>query len=264
MRLVDTHCHLDFNTFDTDREIVLRRAMDLGLSRFLVPGVDLVSSHHAIELAGADAAIFAAVGVHPNEALSWQADSIDILHHLAIHPKVVAIGEIGLDYYRDCAPKELQARIFREQLNLAADLGLPVVIHSRQAMEDTLEILVSWQQAMIASGSVLYEHPGVLHSFSGLLDEAQRAIQANFLIGVTGPVTYPNAHELRKTISSLDLEDLLIETDSPFLTPQPQRGKRNEPAYVCYVAEKLAEIFNLSPESVASTTTNNAGRIFDW
>jgi TatD DNase family protein len=264
MEFVDTHCHLDFNTFDTDRGSVLRRAVDHGLRRLLVPGVDLASSQRAIRLAEAEEHVFAAVGVHPNDALSWKKDSLATLRHLAEHPKVVAIGEIGLDYYRDRASMELQARIFNEQLALAAQLGLPVVIHSRQAMEDTLEALETWQQVLVASDSTLSERPGVLHSFSGRLEEAQRAIRANFFIGATGPVTYPNAHELRKTLLSLNLEDILIETDAPFLTPQPHRGERNEPAYVCYVAEKLAEMFDLSLESVASTTTNNANKIFNW
>jgi len=264
MELVDTHCHLDFNTFDNDRDDVLRRAVDCGLSRILVPGTDLPSSLRAIRLAEEEEGIFAAVGVHPNEALSWSEDSLATLRDLAGHPQVVAIGEIGLDYYRDRAPVELQARIFNEQLALAAQLGLPVIIHSRQAMGDTLKTVEAWQQALVASDSPLSEHPGVLHSFSGRQEEAQRAIRANFLIGATGPVTYPNAHELRVTLSSLNLENLLIETDAPFLTPQPHRGERNEPAYVRYVAEKIAEMFNLSPKIVASITTNNAHRIFNW
>ena len=264
MILVDTHCHLDFNTFDTDRANVLQRAVDRGLERILVPGIDLESSQRAIQLAVANEQVFAAVGVHPNEALTWREDTLDILHQLTNHPKVVAIGEIGLDYYRDRAPKDLQARIFQAQLDLATEVGLPVVIHCRQAIEDILEYLETWQLNLVAQGSGLVMRPGVLHSYSGGRDAARRATQVNFLIGVTGPVTFPNANELRQTISSLKLEDLLIETDAPFLTPQPYRGKRNEPAYVYYVAEKLAELFNLAVDSVASTTTINAGRIFNW
>ena len=264
MVFVDTHCHLDFNTFDTDRESVLRRALDGGVNRILVPGVDLVSSQRAIRLAESEKAIFVAVGIHPNEARSWKKDSLELLRNLARHPKVVAIGEIGLDFYRDRAPRELQSQIFKEQLGLAAELSLPVVIHSRQAEEDILEILEAWKKVLFASDSGLIEHPGVLHSFSGRQKEAKRAIQARFSIGVTGPVTYPSAHELRETLSSLNLEDLLIETDAPFLTPQAHRGERNEPAYVCFVAEKLAELFNLTPEFVALITTNNAGKIFNW
>ena len=264
MILVDTHCHLDFNTFDTDRENVLQRAVERGLVRILVPGIDLESSQRAIQLAEANEPVFAAVGVHPNEALTWREDTLNILHRLTNHPKVVAIGEIGMDYYRDRAPKDLQARIFQSQLELATEVGLPVVIHCRQAIEDILDYLETWQINLVARGSELAKHPGVMHSFSGGREAAKRATQINFLIGVTGPVTYPNAHELRQTISTLKLEDLLIETDAPFLPPQTYRGKRNEPAYVSFVAEKLAELFNLTVDSVASTTTINAGRIFNW
>jgi len=264
MVLVDTHCHLDFNTFDTDRESVLRRALEGGVNRILVPGVDLVSSQRAIRLAESEKVIFAAVGIHPNDALSWKKDSLEHLRNLAGHPKVVAIGEIGLDYYRDRAPRALQTQIFKDQLGLAAELSLPVVIHSRQAEEDILEILEAWKKALLANHSDLFEHPGVLHSFSGRQKEAQRAIKARFSIGVTGPVTYPNARELRETLWSLNLEDLLIETDAPFLTPQAHRGKRNEPAYVCYIAQKLAELFNMTQENVAIITSNNASRIFNW
>jgi TatD DNase family protein len=271
--LADTHCHLDFNHFQRDRHAVLKRAWEAGLERILIPGVDMASSMEAVSLAEANPNVFAAIGVHPNSALTWDVDSLDSLRRLANHPKVCAVGEIGLDYYRDRAPKDLQARVFREQLALAAELGLPVVIHSRNpspedqsCLTKVLDILTEWRRdaEIEAHGPALLDRPGVLHSYSGNLSAAKQAVDLGFFIGVTGPVTFKNAIQLREVLASVPLEHTLVETDAPFLTPHPHRGKRNEPAYVRFVTERLSKVHNLPYDHVAQVTTENARQLFRW
>lgn len=262
--LVDTHCHLDFNLFDNDRNEVISRAKEAGLERILNPGINIASSQNVLEYAITQELLYAAVGIHPNEASSWQGDSLDVLENLASNKKVVAIGEIGLDYYRNFSTREFQMYIFQQQLDLAGEVGLPVVIHNRDASEDVIKILSDWCSELIRKESPLVERPGVLHSFSSDLKVAKSAIDFNFYIGFTGPVTFRKAEQLRQIVFELPLEKLLIETDAPFLTPHPYRGRRNEPAYVHYVAEKIAEVKKISLEEVASTTTQNAKKLFLW
>lgn len=262
--LTDTHCHLDFDLFDQDRREVINRAWESGLERILNPGIDVASSQNALQLADSHPKIFSACGVHPNDATGWNSGTMAELRELASHPKVVAIGEIGLDYYRERAPHDLQKKILKEQLGLAAEFKKPVIIHNRNATSDLLEILFNWHEELVKTGSPLAEHPGVLHSYGDRKEAALMAIARNFFIGFTGPVTFKNAPELRQTIAALPVNHILIETDSPFLTPHPYRGQRNEPAYVRYVAEKIAEIYNLPVESVGAQTTANASRLFNW
>ena len=237
----------------------------------LDPGIDLPSSREAIQIADSFREVYAAVGVHPNSATTWTVETESALRRLAAHSKVVAIGEIGLDYYRDRAPKSLQQDVFRRQLALAGELGLPVIIHSRnlsqverQATEDMLSILSEWRDQLGRAKSRIAEHPGVLHSFSDNLESAKRAIELGFFIGITGPVTFKNAVELQGIVAAVPLEHLLIETDAPFLTPHPYRGQRNEPAYVGQVAGKIAHIHQVPLETVADVTTRNAERLFHW
>lgn len=269
--LVDTHCHLNFKAFEGDRELVLDRAREAGVVRILNPGVDRDSSHEAVMLAESFEEVYAAVGVHPNESLSWDRDTIKSLSDMAAETKVVAIGEIGLDYYRDRAPKELQKQVFRDQLELAAELALPVVIHSRnaslddlRAVDDIVSILTEWVYELNSNDSELIARPGVLHSFSSDSLTAERVGNFNFYLGITGPVTFRNADILREVVASTPLERQLIETDAPFLTPHPHRGKRNEPAYVKYVAEKTAQLHNKPYDIVVETTSKNAERLFNW
>lgn len=262
--LADTHCHLDFDTFQGDRSEVLNRANDTGLERILNPGIDLASSRAALEIAESHPLVYAAIGVHPNSALTWEDTTQDELRRMACNQKVVAIGEIGLDYYRDRAPREVQQRVFRSQLALAADIGLPVVIHNRRATKDLLDILSDWYSELSRNASPLSDRPGVLHSYSEGQDITLKARALNFYFGISGPVTFRNAVDLRLNISKLPLDRMLLETDAPFLTPEPHRGKRNEPSYVGLVADKIAEIQNLPSEIVAAATTTNAGRLFNW
>lgn len=260
--LVDTHCHLDFDAFDADRQQVIGRAREGGVGWMVVPGIEVESSRGVLKLAEAQRGIYAAVGVHPNSARTWQMNSLETLSSLSQHARVVAIGEIGLDYYRDCAPREQQRRVFEAQLNLAAEVGLPVIIHSREASEDMLAMLTAWQEQLQRAGCALAERPGVLHSFSGDWRVAEALIRLNFLLGISGPVTFRNAPALQEVAVKAPLERLLIETDAPFLSPHPYRGRRNEPAYVRKVAEKIAELRGVSLEEVAQTTTANAERLF--
>lgn len=288
--LTDTHCHLDFNKFDADRGEVIQRALDAGVERVLIPSLDLDSSHAAIRLAAANPNIFAAVGFHPTDLEKWTDSSIDDLRALilesgglpperqepdpALQSKIVAIGEIGLDYYwvKEPEKRAFQHAALRKQLQLAKEVNRPVVIHMReendawfgQASVDLLEILSAWQAQLKAESHPLVERPGVLHSYNGNLETAQMAMSLNFFIGVTGPVTYKNAEEKRRIVRQLPLTHVLIETDAPFLTPVPHRGKRNEPAFVAHIADKIAEIHMTTREQVAEMTTANAARLFGW
>ena len=274
--LTDTHCHLDLDNFDADRAEVIQRAVEAGLARILIPGLELESSVAAIKLAESHPKLYAAVGYHPTGLETFNDSSIENLRGL-MHPhssKIVAIGEIGLDYYwvKEPDKRPRQREVLKGQLKLSQEVDKPVVIHMReendawfgQASIDLLEILSEWHIELRAENSPLGEKPGVLHSFNGNLETAQRAIDLNFYIGVTGPVTYKNAEEKRQIIGQLPLERLLLETDSPFLSPVPQRGKRNEPAFVAYIADKIAEIHMTTRELVAEITTANAARLFGW
>ncbi len=269
--LTDTHCHLDYNKFDPDREAVIARANDSGLIRILVPGLHHRSSKAALRLAESNPSVYAAVGFHPTDLEEFTEQTFDEVKKLASHPKVVAVGEIGIDYYwvKENDKRAFQRDVLKQQLQFAKEINKPVIIHMREendawfgeASQDLLEILSGWQNSLQGA---LAEKPGVLHSFNGNLETAQKALAMNFYIGVTGPVTYKNAEEKRSIIKQLPITKLLIETDAPFLSPVPFRGKRNEPAYVGHIADKIAEIHLKSPAEIASITTANAARLFAW
>jgi TatD DNase family protein len=269
--LTDTHCHLDYNKFDSDRADVIQRANDSGLIRILVPGLDHRSSAAAVRLAESNPSVYAAVGFHPTDLAEFSAETFQQVKDLAKHPKAVAVGEIGLDYYwvKESDKRAFQCEALKQQLQFAKEMDKPVVIHMREendawfgeASVDLLEILGAWQ---VSLQSPLRERPGVLHSFNGDLETAQKALALNFYIGITGPVTYKNADKKREIVKQLPLDRILIETDAPFLTPVPHRGKRNEPAYVLHIADKIAEIHSKSPAEIATLTTANAARLFAW
>ncbi len=263
--LTDTHCHLNLNTFQEHLDQTLERAWERGIGRILIPGIDVETSRKAVALAERYEKLYAAVGVHPGDANTWQPETLAMLRELVQHSKVVAIGEIGLDYYRDRTPRPLQRQVFQAQLALAAEVGLPVVIHNRDAIDDLWEALSAWQAELARGGSMLAGRPGVLHSFDGTLEVARRAMEKGFFIGISGPVTFRNALERQSVVTALPLSQLLVETDAPFLTPQPHRGKwPNEPAFVAYVAEKIAELHGLPLETVIRTTGENATQLFNW
>ncbi|MBI5352595.1 MAG: TatD family hydrolase [Chloroflexi bacterium] len=270
MQLTDTHCHLDYNKFDSDRAEVIARATDSGLTRMLVPGLDLRSSNEAVLLAESNPSVYAAVGFHPTDLEKFTEQAFDEIRELVHHPKVVAVGEIGLDYYwvKENDKRAFQREILKRQLQFANEINKPVIIHMREendswygeASVDLLSILEEWIKGL----STLAGRPGVLHSFNGNLETAQKALAMNFYIGITGPVTYKNAEQKRDIIKQLPLDKILIETDSPFLAPVPFRGKRNEPAYVRHIADKIAEIHLKSPAEIAALTAENAARLFAW
>jgi len=256
MEFVDTHCHLDWNSFDADREVVIDRAVQAGVMRMITIGVDLPSSRRAIEIADQHAAVYAAVGVHPNDCADFDAATLTDIRALAQHPKVVAIGEIGLDYYWHKVDHEVQARAFRAQLELAAELRKPVIIHSREAAADVIELLEEFAKQADCAGT--------LHSYFDDLAIAQRAFAIGFYIGVTGPITFKKAEREREIIQQVPLDRILIETDAPFLTPVPHRGERNEPAFVRHTAEMIAKVRGQSIEDVAHQTTRNAEKLLGW
>ena len=270
--LSDTHCHLDLEKFDPDRGAVLERAIQAGVNRILIPGLSLASSLSAVKLAESHPLLFAAVGVHPTEASEVQRSTFDDIKRLAGHPKVKAIGEIGLDYFWDSAPHDLQQKILKEQLSLAAGLQLPVVIHFREkgdassgeCASDLMKILEEWGTGLKQDKNPLAERPGVLHSFSGSLEMAQAVMRLGFYLGVTGPVTFENGRQRQELVAALPLDRILLETDAPFLTPHPQRGKRNEPAYVRLIADKIGFVHSTTTGEVATTTSENARRLFAW
>jgi TatD DNase family protein len=261
--LIDTHCHLDFEAFEDDRAQVLERAYSAGVKRIVNPGIDFISSQNAIRLAEINESIYVAVGYHPNSP-GIEEFSMKGLRTLASHPHVVALGEIGLDYYRDHNDRDVQKDALARQLDLATEMNLPVIIHNRKAEIDMADILIDWHEKLLKQSSPLVNRPGVLHSFSSNIDFARSMVERNFFIGITGPITFKNASDLRETVAKIGLEHLLVETDAPFLAPQPQRGKRNEPSYVVYVAEKLAELFDRTYNEVSSITSRNAGILFNW
>ncbi len=258
MTLIDTHCHVNFDAYDEDRAQVIERAAQVGVTRILNPGVDLESSRAAIRLAAEYEGVYAAVGVHPNSSAGLE--TLDGLRSLAAEPKVVAIGEIGLDYYRDHSTPQQQRRIFEAQLELAAALELPVIIHNREASDDVLDVLESWTASLPDS---LRERPGVLHSFSAPQGIAERALAIGFYLGFTGPITFKKAEDLRQVARRVSLDRILVETDGPFLTPVPYRGKRNEPAYIPHIVTALAALKQLTDEAMGQHTTENAERLFN-
>ena len=274
MPLSDTHCHLYMDRFESDLPDVISRARAAGVERMLVPGLDAATSQRALELATQYASIYCAVGFHPTEVESLGSTEMQQLKQFSSAHKVVAIGEVGLDYYwvTEKQQRRRQCDALQEQLDLAREAKLPVVLHLREqddaesgdAARDLMAMLRDWTSELSSQASLLRRRAGVLHSFSGSADIATEAIDLGFYIGVTGPVTYPNAEHRRALIKDLPLQRILLETDSPFLAPQQHRGKRNEPAYVAHIADRIADIQSRTPTEVAEATWSNAALLFGW
>lgn len=269
--LVDTHCHLNFHTFDDDRTSVIERARDWGVERILIPGIDLVTSREAVYYASKYDEVYAAVGIHPNEANTWNENTFIELYDLSKNPKVVAIGEIGIDYYQDRTSKETQDAVIRNQLIIAAERKLPVIIHTRNsndhqndAIEEAFNILKGWVQSEEFFAKNINNFPGVLHSFSGNAKYADLFVGLNFFLGITGPVTYKKADVLHEVVKSISINSLLIETDAPFLPPHPFRGERNEPKNVKLIAEEIAAIKKIDLNDVVEISTQNSINLFHW
>jgi TatD DNase family protein len=250
---IDTHAHLFYSNFENDLDDVINRAREAGVDYIIVPGTDIQTSKQAIALAEKYDFIYCTVGIHPHETKDWDSSSLSVIEELAHHKKVVAVGEIGLDYYYDFSPKEKQIEAFKAQIDLALKLGLPVVIHNREADKDMMDIVNSY------CGTGLKAQ---FHCFNNSIEDAIELIKMNHFISYTGNITFKKADALRDTLSKTHLQHLLLETDSPFMTPVPFRGKRNEPAYVKYVAEQAAESHKISVEEVARITSYNVFRLF--
>lgn len=262
--LVDSHCHLDLEEFAEDRDAVVARAQANGVRLIVNPGIDLRHSRQAIALSEIYSEVYAAVGIHPNSSASYAPGMLEDLRAMAAHPKVVAIGEIGLDYYWHDATPDQQRTALRDQLALAAELGLPVIIHNRDADEDIAKELRAWVHSDAFQNSPLAGRPyaGVLHAFGGDLALAQEAYGWGFVLSLGGPVTYKNARDLHALVPQLRRDRMMLETDSPYLTPHPHRGKRNEPGYVLLVCEQMARLWGMATEEIAAESTALAERFF--
>lgn len=250
---VDTHAHLFYENFKNDLDDVLNRAKENSVDYIIVPSTDLKTAEETLKLSDQYDFIYAAIGIHPHETKDWDDSLLSSIEALAKHPKVVAIGEIGLDYYYDFSPKAQQIKAFRTQIELALKLELPVVIHNRDSDENMMEIISSYCSTGLKAQ---------FHCFNGSLQDAIEYMKMNHFISFTGNITFKKSEELRNILKHIDLNHLLLETDSPFMTPIPHRGKRNEPAYVKIVAEKIAEVHNTSAEDIARITSLNAFRMF--
>lgn len=254
MKLVDTHCHLDLKQYEGDIEAVLDRASGSGVERIIVPGISSESSEAAVELAGKYKKIYAAVGIHPHEADKVDDGDIERLRRLAVEEeKIVAIGEIGLDYFKGFSDRDNQKELFKKCLRLASGLDLPVIIHSREAGEDVVKFLRERD---------LYNLRGVVHCFSGDRELLAEVLSMDLYVSFAGNITFDKASDLRELAKEVPVEKLLLETDGPYLTPLPHRGKRNEPAYVENLLEVYAGIYGLSREDIARVTTHNANELF--
>ena len=256
MDLIDSHAHIDFPQFDDDRDAVLQRALDGGVNTLLAigtgPGPEKLDA--AIPYAEQHNWIYTSVGIHPHEAKEVTQGHLDELARLARHRKVIAWGEIGLDYFYDHSPREVQAEVFHSQMELAHAAKKPIIIHCRDAWDDCLALIGQhWKPTGLG---------GILHCFTGTLEHAKRGLDLGFMISFAGNCTYPKTQNLRDVAREMPLDRLLIETDAPYLAPQPQRGKRNEPAYVAEVAKTLAAVRNLPPDEFAAATAENFRRFF--
>jgi len=251
--LFDTHAHLNAVQYEEDLEEVIQRAKDEGVSHIVVVGFDRPTIKRAMELSEQYDFIYASVGWHPVDAIDMTEEDLAWIKELASHPKVVALGEMGLDYHWDKSPKEVQKEVFRKQIALAKEVQLPIIIHNREATADILEILKEEKAEEVG---------GIMHCFSGSLDVAKQCMNMNFYISFGGPVTFKNAKKPKEVAQEIPLDRLLIETDCPYLTPHPYRGKRNEPSYVKLVAEQIAELKGVSFEEIAYVTTENAKKLF--
>ncbi|USK70355.1 TatD family hydrolase [Peribacillus asahii] len=251
--LFDTHVHLNAEQFEEDLTEVIKRAQEAGVANMIVVGFDRPTITRAMELVETYDFLYAAVGWHPVDAIDMTDADLEWIESLAAHPKVVAIGEMGLDYYWDKSSKEIQMEVFRKQIRLAKRVKLPIIIHNREATADIITILREEEASLVG---------GIMHCFSGSVETAKECLEMNFYISLGGPVTFKNAKKPKEVVAEVPLDRLLIETDCPYLAPHPFRGKRNEPAYVKLVAEQIADIKQVSVEEVARITTENAKKIF--
>jgi len=259
VEFVDTHCHLNFHAYEEDLDSVIDRSIEAGVEQIVVPGLDLASSREAVALAMKYQQVFAAVGVHPEEVESFDHNQLKSFTDLLLCEKVVAVGEIGLDFYHRQDQKETQREVLRTFIDLALIHQKPVILHSRNSLQDLLQIIENSYSVKVGN-----RLNGIFHAFEGDFQDATKAEKLGFYIGAGGPITYKNAAEKHDVFSKLGLSHVVLETDGPFLTPQLYRGKRNEPSYIPVIAERLAELQHCDIKEVAAITTNNAKTLFNW
>ena len=252
MSFIDSHSHIILESFDSDRDDVISNAFSNGITHIVQSCDNLDEIKKNLILTEKYENIYSSVGIHPHEAKTWDKNSKDIIINYTKEKKVIAIGETGLDFYYNLSPKDVQVKVFREQIKISKEVSLPLIIHTRDAFEETLEILKE-EKAEI----------GVFHCYTGNLEYAKKAIELGFYVSFSGIVTFKNALEIKEAARGIPLDKLLIETDCPFLTPVPHRGKRNEPSYVKYVAEEIAKIRGISIEEVGEVTSENTKRLFN-
>jgi len=250
--MIDSHCHIDFKDFNANRADVIAAAIEAGVHTLVNIGADLTTSQRSVQLAREHEMIYAAVGVHPHDAKTLDDACLEQIHQLAGEEKVVAIGEIGLDFYRDLSPRPAQKVAFHKQMQLAVELNLPVVIHTREALEETL--LIAGEYCDLLPG-------GVFHCFPGDVDDAYRVIDLGFLLGFGGVVTYRNSR-MARVAAEVPLDKIILETDAPYLAPMPYRGKTNQPAYVRFVCDKVAELRGVSPAEIEKITDRTCQKLF--
>ncbi|MEW6702017.1 MAG: TatD family hydrolase [Bacteroidota bacterium] len=250
---IDTHAHLFYPNFNGEVDKIIERAKQADVNYIIVPGTDIQTSVQAIELADKYDCVYAAVGIHPHDSKDWNDSLIQKLEELAKNKKVVAIGEIGLDYFYDFSPREMQMNAFEAQIELALKLNLPIIVHNREANEDIMKIVRKYKNSGLRAQ---------FHCFAGSIADARELVEMHHYISFPGIITFKNAENIRKVLSRVALENLLLETDAPFMTPTPHRGERNEPAYIKLVAEKIAEVHHLTHEDVGRTTSYNAHKFF--
>lgn len=250
---IDTHVHLNADQYEEDLQEVIDRALEAKVETMVVVGFDRKTIEKTMQLVEQYDFVYGVIGWHPVDAIDCRQEDLDWIEELAAHPKIVGIGETGLDYYWDKSPKDVQQALFRKQIHLAQKLNLPIVIHNRDATGDVVQILREENAASVG---------GVMHCFSGSVETAHECIAMNFMISLGGPVTFKNARMPKEVATEIPVEHLMIETDAPYLAPHPYRGKRNEPAFVPLVAEEIARLKGLTIEEIAQVTTTNAKKFF--
>ena len=250
--MIDTHCHIYYDVYSDDIDKIIENALSSGIEKMICVGVDLQSSEKCIELSEKYNCVYASVGYHPHDSKKAPPNYLVELELLSKHNKVVAIGEMGLDFHYNHSERDIQIQVFREQLDLSKSVSLPAIVHCREAEKDILKVIESFNKNL----------RGVIHCFSGDLEFAKKIISNHFLISFTGMITFLDK-PFSDVIKNIDIENIMLETDSPYLTPKPYRGKRNEPSYVKYIAEKISELKNMPVNEVDEKTTRNATRLFN-
>ncbi|MCF8242859.1 MAG: YchF/TatD family DNA exonuclease [Melioribacteraceae bacterium] len=250
---VDTHAHLFYPNFNGELDDIISRAKNAGVKQIIVPGTDIATSAEAVKLSEKYEEVYAAVGIHPHETKEWEDSLLDDLRELANHEKVIAIGEIGLDYYYDFSPRDIQIKAFQKQIDLALELKKPIIVHNRESNDDVMDFAKMYKNTDLKIQ---------FHCFAGSVKDARELIELNHFISFPGNVTFKKADNIRNVLSRIDLENLLLETDSPFMTPVPHRGKRNEPAYIPLIVETIADVHGVTTEDVARATTYNVYKLF--